>query len=69
MTPAERERFARRVDVLRAKGFPVTEEIAPRRTADVHPALPAALRPLVPASQNPWLSSLGWRRDDLPEAA
>ena len=69
MTPAERERFGKRVDVLRAKGFPVTEEVALRCAAEVHRLLPPALRGLVPASESPLLAALGWRQQDLPEAA
>jgi superfamily II DNA or RNA helicase len=68
MTPAERERFAKRVDVLRDKGFAVTEEVAPRDTAELH-RLPPTVRGLVTANENPLLAALGWRRRDLPEVA
>jgi superfamily II DNA or RNA helicase len=69
MTPPERERFGKRVDVLRAKGFPVTEEVAQRRRADIRRLLPSGIRGVVPANENPFLSALGWRQEDLSESA
>ena len=69
MTPAERyERFAARIDAIKAKGFEVEEAIAPRARPDTCTLLPPALRQRVAARDNPFLSLLGWRRDDLMAA-
>lgn len=69
MTRAERERFSGRVEAIRAKGFEVTEEVAPRESARVHSLLSPALRARVSAKENPFLSLLGWHKDALNAAA
>jgi len=70
MTSVERhERFAARVDAIKAKGFPVTEEVAARKKASVHRLLSPALQVRVSAQENPYLSMLGWKKDALSQAA
>jgi superfamily II DNA or RNA helicase len=70
MTREERyERFAKRVDAIKSKGFEVSEERAPRRRASVHKLLTPALAAQVSAKENPLLAALGWRRDDLIDVA
>lgn len=70
MTRAERyERFAARVEAIKAKGFTVTEVVAPRQRATVHPLLTPVLQARVSARDNPFLAALGWRKDDLIDAA
>jgi hypothetical protein len=70
MTRVERyERFAARVEAIRAKGFEVTEEVASRGRATVHPLLTPVLEARVSARDNPFLAALGWRKDALIAAA
>jgi superfamily II DNA or RNA helicase len=70
MTSVERhERFAARVEAIKAKGFPVTEEVAARSKANVHRLLSPALQVRVSAQENPYLSMLGWMKDALSQAA
>jgi superfamily II DNA or RNA helicase len=66
MTHSERhERFAKRVEAIKAKGFDVTEAVARRQRATVHRLLPPALEGRVSAQDNPLLAALGWRKSDL----
>jgi superfamily II DNA or RNA helicase len=66
MTHEERyERFAARVEAIKAKGFPVEEVRAERQSASVHRLLSPALQARVSAQENQFLSLLGWRRDEL----
>ena len=64
MTPAERSRFSKRIDAIREKGFDVTEEVVVRSTADVRPLIPPAIAQRVSAQDNPFMSLLGWRKDE-----
>lgn len=70
MTHEERyERFAARVEAIKAKGFPVEEVRADRQSASVHRLMSPALQARVSAQENQFLSLLGWRRDELSQAA
>lgn len=70
MTHEERyERFAARVDAIKAKGFPVEEVRAQRQNASVHRLISPTLQARVSAQENQFLSLLGWRRDELNQAA
>lgn len=70
MTHEERyERFAARVEAIKAKGFPVEEVRAPRQHASVHRLISPTLQARVSAQENQFLSLLGWRRDELNQAA
>jgi hypothetical protein len=70
MTRAERyERFAKRIDAIRAKGFDVTETVAKRKRAQMHRLIPPALQGRVAPGENPLLAALGWRKSDLVDAA
>ena len=70
MTHEERyERFAARVDAIKAKGFPVEEVRAHRQNASVHRLISPTLQARVSAQENQFLSLLGWRRDELNQAA
>ncbi len=71
MTHEERyERFAKRIEAITKKGFEVTEELAPRAAkAHVHDLRSPALKQRVSAAENPFLSLLGWRSEDLHHAA
>lgn len=70
MTRAERyERFAKRIDAIRAKGFDVTETVAKRKRAQMHRLVPPALQGRVTPGENPLLAALGWRKADLVNAA
>jgi len=70
MTHVERhERFAARVDAIISKGFEVTEEVVPRHTASVHSLLSPTLQQRVSAAVNPFMSLLGWRKEELNNAA
>lgn len=70
MTHEERhERFAARVEAIRGKGFPVEETVAERKSAAVRHIATADLGERVSAQDNPFTSLLGWRRDDLSQAA
>ena len=69
MTPAERVRFGKRVDAIREKGFEVTEEVAPRSAADARSFVSAGIARRVSAQDNPFISLLGWRTDELTNVA
>jgi DNA excision repair protein ERCC-3 len=70
MTRTERyDRFAKRVDAIKAKGFAVTEEVAERTKANIHTLLTPVLEARVSARESPLLAALGWRKEDLIEAA
>jgi len=71
MTHEERyERYAKRIEAITKKGFEVTEELAPRTAkAHVHDLRSPALKQRVSAAENPFLSLLGWRSEDLHHAA
>lgn len=70
MTRIERyERFGKRVEAIKGKGFAVTEEVAPRTKASIHQLLTPALAARVSAQENPLLAALGWRKEDLIDAA
>ena len=69
MTPAERLRFGKRVEAIREKGFDVSEAIAPRGQATVRPFVAPALARRVSAQVNPFASLLGWRKEELTDAA
>ena len=70
MTHEERyERFAARVEAIKAKGFPVEEVRAQRQSASVHRLISPTLQARVSAQENQFLSLLGWRRDELNQAA
>ena len=70
MTRTERyDRFAKRVEAIKAKGFVVTEEVAARPRARIHPLLTPALEARVSAQVSPLLAALGWRKEDLIDAA
>lgn len=58
MTPAERERFAKRVDVIRQKGFEVEERVLPE------PEATCSAHRRVSAARNPFLSILGWASEE-----
>jgi len=70
MTHEERyERFAARVEAIKAKGFPVEEVRAERQRASVQRLISPTLQARVSAQENQFLSLLGWRRDELSDAA
>jgi superfamily II DNA or RNA helicase len=70
MTHEERyERFAARVEAIKAKGFPVEEVQAVRQNASLHRLISPTLQGRVSAQENQFLSLLGWRRDELSQAA
>lgn len=70
MTRVERyERFGKRVEAIRSKGFEVSESVAKRRRAKVHSLLTPALAARVTPKENSLLAALGWRRDELNKAA
>lgn len=70
MTKVERyERFGRRVEAIRKKGFEVSEEVAPRTRAKVCSLMTPVLAQRVAPGENPFLAALGWRKDELNRAA
>ncbi len=70
MTREERfDRFAGRVEAIRKKGFPIVEEDAPPYRPPGASLLSPALQARVSAQENPFLSMLGWLKDDARAAA
>ena len=70
MTRVERyERFAKRIEAIKAKGFAVTETVARRKRAQLHRLITPALEGRVSARDNPLLAALGWRKSDLADVA
>lgn len=70
MTREERyERFAKRVEAIQAKGFPVTEEVAPRERARVHSILTPTLRARLTEPASALLGPLGLSTQDLIKVA
>jgi hypothetical protein len=70
MTREERyERFAKRIEAIKTKGFDVTETVASRKRARVHRLVTPALQGRVSAQENPLLAALGYRKADLVGAA
>ena len=68
MTAEERRRFGKRIDAIRAKGFDVSEDAAPRRSRAQWAHRLPHVQGRVSAQENPYLALMGWRTSDLMPA-